>query len=55
MLPKPMPPAPALVLFDLDGTLVRRTGPRHRQALVDAVRRVTGLETSTDHIPVRRG
>jgi phosphoglycolate phosphatase-like HAD superfamily hydrolase len=43
---------PALVLFDIDGTLVRRAGPHHRQALVEAVRRVTGLETSTDHIPV---
>jgi len=42
----------ALVLFDIDGTLVRRAGPHHRQALVDAVRKVTGLETSTDHIPV---
>jgi phosphoglycolate phosphatase len=47
-----MDPAPALVLFDIDGTLVRRAGPHHRQALVDAVRRVTGIETSTDHIPV---
>jgi phosphoglycolate phosphatase len=47
-----MPSAPALVLFDIDGTLVRRAGPHHRQALVDAVRRVTRLETSTDHIPV---
>ena len=45
-------PASALVLFDIDGTLVRRAGPHHRQALVDAVREVTGLETSTDHIPV---
>ncbi|MGA2135117.1 MAG: HAD hydrolase-like protein [Bryobacteraceae bacterium] len=43
---------PALVLFDIDGTLVRRAGPHHRQALVEAVRRVTGLETSTDQIPV---
>jgi phosphoglycolate phosphatase len=48
----PLHPAPALVLFDIDGTLLRRAGPHHRQALVDAVRRVTGLETSTDHIPV---
>jgi phosphoglycolate phosphatase len=47
-----MDPAPALVLFDIDGTLVRRAGPHHRQALVDAVRRVTGFETTTDHIPV---
>jgi phosphoglycolate phosphatase-like HAD superfamily hydrolase len=44
--------APALVLFDIDGTLLRRAGPHHRQALIDAVRQVTGLETSTDHIPV---
>jgi phosphoglycolate phosphatase-like HAD superfamily hydrolase len=42
----------ALVLFDIDGTLVRRAGPHHREALVTAVRNVTGLETSTDHIPV---
>ncbi len=41
-----------LVLFDIDGTLVRRAGPHHRQALVQAVRHVTGLETTTDHIPV---
>lgn len=47
-----MHPAPGLILFDIDGTLLRRSGPHHRQALVDAVRRVTGLETSTDHIPV---
>jgi phosphoglycolate phosphatase len=45
-------PAPALVLFDIDGTLIRRAGPHHREALVDAVRQVTGLRTSTDHIPV---
>ena len=45
-------PAPALVLFDIDGTLTRRAGPHHRQALVEAVRKVTGLETSTDHIPL---
>jgi phosphoglycolate phosphatase len=45
-------PSPALVLFDIDGTLIRRAGPHHREALVDAVRHVTGLETTTDHIPV---
>jgi len=43
---------PGLVLFDIDGTLLRRTGPHHRDALVEAVRRVTGLETTTDHIPL---
>lgn len=43
----------ALTLFDIDGTLVRRAGPHHREALVYAVRRVTGLETTTDGIPVQ--
>src|ERR1700691_4359207 len=51
-LMKPGPAASPLTLFDIDGTLVRRAGPHHRQALVDAVRRVTGLETTTEHIPV---
>ena len=41
-----------LLLFDIDGTLLRRAGPHHRQALVDAVRTVTGLETTTEDIPV---
>ncbi len=49
----PLHPAPALVLFDIDGTLLRRSGPHHRQALVDAVRRVTGLPASIDGIPVQ--
>jgi phosphoglycolate phosphatase-like HAD superfamily hydrolase len=43
-------PAPALVLFDIDGTLIRRAGPHHREALVKAIRRVTGLDTTTEHI-----
>jgi len=43
---------PGLVLFDIDGTLLRRAGPHHRQALVEAVRRASGLTTSTDGIPV---
>ncbi|HLJ49786.1 MAG TPA: HAD family hydrolase [Bryobacteraceae bacterium] len=42
----------ALVLFDIDGTLIRRAGPHHRQALVDAVLRTTGVETTTDGVPV---
>jgi phosphoglycolate phosphatase len=41
-----------LVLFDIDGTLLRRAGPHHREALVAAVRAETGLDTTTDHIPV---
>jgi phosphoglycolate phosphatase len=45
-------PASLLVLFDIDGTLIRRAGPHHRQALVDAVRHVTGLDTTTEGIPV---
>lgn len=45
--------APALVLFDIDGTLIRKAGPHHRQALVDAVRRVTGIESTTEDVPVQ--
>ena len=43
----------ALVLFDIDGTLLRRAGPHHREALVAAVRRTTGLETTTEGVPVQ--
>jgi len=43
----------ALILFDIDGTLVRRAGPHHREALVQGVRRVTGLATTTEGIPVQ--
>ncbi len=43
----------ALVLFDIDGTLVRRAGSHHHDALVEGVRRVTGLETTTAGIPVQ--
>jgi phosphoglycolate phosphatase len=43
----------ALVLFDIDGTLTRRAGPHHRQTLVEGIRRVTGIETTTDGIPVQ--
>ncbi len=42
----------SLVLFDIDGTLVRRAGPHHREALIEAARRVTGLETTTENVPV---
>ena len=43
----------ALALFDIDGTLVRRAGPHHREALVYGVRHVTGIETTTEGIPVQ--
>ena len=41
-----------MVLFDIDGTLIRRAGPHHRQALVDAIRRTVSMETTTDGVPV---
>ena len=44
--------APALVLFDIDGTLLRRAGPHHREALVEAIREATGIATTTDRIPL---
>jgi phosphoglycolate phosphatase len=44
--------APALILFDIDGTLLRRAGPAHRESLERAVLRVTGLPSTTDGIPV---
>ena len=43
----------ALVLFDIDGTLLRKSGPHHRLALVDAIRLVTGHPTTTDNIPLQ--
>jgi phosphoglycolate phosphatase-like HAD superfamily hydrolase len=43
----------ALVLFDIDGTLLRRAGPHHREALVRAVRETTGIETTTEGVPVQ--
>lgn len=42
-----------LVLFDIDGTLLRRAGPHHREALVQAVRRTTGLKTTTEGMAVQ--
>ncbi len=47
-----MEPAGALALFDIDGTLLRRSGPAHRRALERAVERVTGTAVSIDGIPV---
>ena len=40
------------MLFDIDGTLIRRAGPHHREALVEAVRRVAHVETTTEGVPV---
>lgn len=44
-------PAPALVLFDIDGTLMVGAGPHHKRALEGAVRQVTGRSTSLDAVP----
>lgn len=41
-----------LILFDIDGTLLRRSGPHHRQALEVAVQDVTGVPATTEAIPV---
>ena len=41
-----------LVLFDIDGTLLRKAGAHHREALIEAVRRATGLRATLDGIPV---
>jgi phosphoglycolate phosphatase len=42
-----------LVLFDIDGTLLRRAGPHHRAALEEAIRKITGLETTMADVPVQ--
>lgn len=42
----------ALVLFDIDGTLLSRAGPHHRRALEEAVQARTGRASTTDGIPV---
>jgi phosphoglycolate phosphatase len=39
-----------LVLFDIDGTLLRGAGLHHKQALVEAIRRVTGISTTLDGV-----
>lgn len=43
----------ALVLFDIDGTLIRKAGPQHRLALEAAAREVTGLTVSSQGIPTQ--
>ena len=40
------------MLFDIDGTLIRRAGPHHREALVEAIRRTAHLATTTEGVPV---
>ena len=42
----------ALVLFDIDGTLIRRAGPHHREALQAAIHHTVGVRMSIEGIPV---
>jgi phosphoglycolate phosphatase-like HAD superfamily hydrolase len=39
------------VLFDIDGTLISRAGPHHKQALIEAIRALTNCVVSLDDIP----
>ncbi|MBV8706786.1 MAG: hypothetical protein JO028_06340, partial [Acidobacteriaceae bacterium] len=43
--------AAGIVLFDIDGTLLRGAGPHHKEALVEGIRRVTGITTTLDGVP----
>lgn len=40
----------SVVLFDIDGTLVRNAGSHHKDALVTGIQEVTGLTTTLDGI-----
>lgn len=46
-----MKPSNSLVLFDIDGTLMRGAGGHHREALTEGIRRVTGRAATLDGIP----
>jgi phosphoglycolate phosphatase-like HAD superfamily hydrolase len=41
---------PSLVLFDIDGTLLRGAGPHHKTALIEGIRRATGITTHLDGV-----
>ncbi len=45
--------ASTLFLFDIDGTLTRRTGPHHKQALVKGIQSATGILTTLDGVPTQ--
>ncbi len=45
-----MPEAPPLVLFDIDGTLLRGTGPHHRLALIAGIQQELNLSATIDGI-----
>lgn len=46
----PVSRSKSLVLFDVDGTLLRGAGPHHKQALIEGIRRVTGVSTHLDGV-----
>jgi phosphoglycolate phosphatase len=39
-----------IVLFDIDGTLLRGAGPHHKQALIEGIRLVTGVATTLEGV-----
>jgi phosphoglycolate phosphatase-like HAD superfamily hydrolase len=43
----------SLVLFDIDGTLIRNAGPHHKLALIEGIRRATGVSTTLDGVPTQ--
>jgi len=42
--------SPTLVLFDIDGTLMRGAGAHHKEALLEGIRRVTGRQASFEGV-----
>ena len=42
--------ATALVLFDIDGTLMRGAGQHHKQALIEGIRRGTNIATHLENV-----
>jgi len=44
-------PSKSLVLFDIDGTLLRNAGAHHKRSLIEGIRRVTGIPTTLDGVP----
>ncbi|MDQ2776186.1 MAG: HAD hydrolase-like protein [Acidobacteriota bacterium] len=45
-----MSKATGIVLFDIDGTLLRGAGPHHKEALAEGIRRVTGIATTLEGV-----
>lgn len=41
----------SVVLFDIDGTLLRNAGPHHKEALVTGIRNATGVNTTLEGVP----